>query len=66
MAGLYSERAGVINIAIDGMMIIGALVYALLGKVLSQYGNGMQIIALLIATIVGEHLPYCMVLLQSL
>lgn len=53
MAGLYSERAGVVNIAIDGMMIIGALVYALLGKVLSQYGNGMQIIALLIATICG-------------
>ncbi len=53
MAGLYSERAGVVNIAIDGMMIIGALVYALLGKVLSQYGNGIQIIALLIATICG-------------
>ncbi len=53
MAGLYSERSGVVNIAIDGMMIIGALVYALLGKFLSQYGNGMQIIALLIATIAG-------------
>ncbi|AGM25641.1 ribose/galactose ABC transporter permease [Spiroplasma syrphidicola EA-1] len=53
MAGLYSERAGIVNIAIDGMMIIGALTYALLGKMLSQYGNGMQLIALLGAGLVG-------------
>ncbi|WP_374695813.1 ABC transporter permease [Spiroplasma endosymbiont of Polydrusus formosus] len=53
MAGLYSERAGVVNIAIDGIMIIGALVHSLLGKVLSQYGNWMQIIALLVAAISG-------------
>ncbi|WP_368486354.1 ABC transporter permease [Spiroplasma sp. DGKH1] len=53
MAGLYSERAGVVNIAIDGMMIIGALVYALLGKAFAQQGNAMQLVALVISSMIA-------------
>lgn len=51
ISGLYSERAGIINIAIDGIMIIGALTYSLIGKILLKYGNWMQIIALLFSII---------------
>lgn len=33
-AGLFSERSGIINIAIEGQMVIGALTFALLGSLL--------------------------------
>ncbi|WP_339022733.1 ABC transporter permease [Spiroplasma endosymbiont of Crioceris asparagi] len=35
LAGLMCEKAGVVNIAIEGMMTIGALVTAILGKVIN-------------------------------
>lgn len=54
LAGLVSERAGVVNIGIEGMMTIGALAFALFGKnVGSQWGNWSQIIALLVAGLAG-------------
>jgi len=37
LSGILSERAGVVNIAIEGMMITGALVGAMVG---SLYGSG--------------------------
>lgn len=54
LSGLISERAGVINIGIEGMMIIGALVFATFAKgVGGSWGNWSQIIALLCAGLVG-------------
>lgn len=50
LSGLFSERAGVINIAINGMMIIGALSFSLIGKSLNEaMGNGSQILAFIFA-----------------
>lgn len=52
LSGLISERAGVVNIGIEGMMIIGALAFASFGKNIgSSWGNWSQIIAFLIAGI---------------
>lgn len=54
LAGLISERSGVTNIGIEGMMTIGALIFALFARgVGSSWGNWSQIIALLIAGLVG-------------
>lgn len=50
LSGLFSERAGVVNIAINGMMIIGALSFSLIGKSLNEaMGNGSQILAFIFA-----------------
>ena len=54
LSGLVSERSGVINIGIEGMMIIGALVFANFAKwVGGSLGNWSQILALLCAGLVG-------------
>jgi len=52
MSGFLSERAGVVNIGIEGMMTIGALIVAMIGAT----ANGtvlMQIIGVITAAIVG-------------
>lgn len=54
LAGLVSERSGVTNIGIEGMMTIGALIFALFARgVGASWGNWSQIIALLCAGLVG-------------
>lgn len=39
MAGLLSERSGVVNIGIEGTMIIGAVWFALLSNIFNEYMN---------------------------
>ncbi|QGS51809.1 ABC transporter permease [Spiroplasma tabanidicola] len=51
LSGLISERAGVVNIGIDGFMTIGALVFSLVGKGFNA--NGTQFFAIIIAMIVA-------------
>ena len=54
LAGLVSERAGVVNIGIEGMMTIGALAFASFGKnVGASWGNWSQIIAFVVAGLAG-------------
>lgn len=55
LAGMFSERSGIINIALDGTMIVGAfcgiLFINLTGKTMS--GQGQLLIGILIAAIAG-------------
>lgn len=53
LSGLFSERSGVINIGIEGMMSIGALTYSIMGFYLQGSGNATQIPAMLLAGVVG-------------
>lgn len=50
LSGLFSERAGIVNVAIEGMMGMGALVYSAFGHYNGQkLGNYSQILALILA-----------------
>ncbi|AKU79648.1 ABC transporter permease [Spiroplasma turonicum] len=49
ISGLISERAGVINVGIDGFMTIGALIFCIVGKTMNN--NLTQFIAILVAII---------------
>ncbi|WP_338974105.1 ABC transporter permease [Spiroplasma endosymbiont of Tricholauxania praeusta] len=54
LSGLISERAGVVNIGIEGMMTIGALAFSSFGKNIGvNWGNWSQIIALLVGGLAG-------------
>ncbi len=59
LAGVFAERSGIINIALDGMMIIGALAGALTVYFLQnsgfpfKMGQLMYLIAMLVAALVG-------------
>lgn len=55
-AGLMCERTGVINIAINGQMVIGALLFAVFGDFANynnQLSNVSQLLGLLIAALAG-------------
>ncbi|ATG97626.1 ribose/galactose ABC transporter permease [Mesoplasma lactucae ATCC 49193] len=55
LSGYVSERAGVVNIGIEGMMSIGALVTAILGSVINKNGghNLSQIWIVIVGGVVG-------------
>lgn len=55
IAGLYSERAGVVGLAINGNMIIGALVFSFFGFYYNKYhhfNQWIQILALVVTILV--------------
>jgi len=54
LSGFASERAGIINIAINGMMIIGALSFSLFGTLVNSSGNNnwSQIFGFLFAMLI--------------
>ena len=55
LGGMFSERSGVINIALDGIMVIGALISCLTLKVIDKagYGAAHPIMSMLIAVLVA-------------
>ncbi|AHI52441.1 ABC transporter permease [Spiroplasma culicicola] len=54
LAGMIAERAGVVNIAIEGFMTMGALLFAILGNLTySQDKNWMQLIWFVVIFIAG-------------
>lgn len=59
-AALYCERSGLINIAINGQMIFGALIFSILGFYLNPQAtnNGMQFVYILITMIAGGLLSF--------
>lgn len=53
LSGLFSEKGGIVNIAINGVMIFGALIYAILKKYIENGSGYMQIPAFLIVALAG-------------
>ncbi len=55
LGGMFSERSGVINIALDGIMVIGALISCLMLKFIDKagYGAAHPIMSMLIAVLVA-------------
>ena len=55
LAGMFSERGGIVNIALEGTMIIGALTGILLINIAgdSMSGQGLLLLALLVAGLTG-------------
>lgn len=49
LGGYFCERVGIINIAIDGQMIFGALIFFIFAQILSPLGNGTFIIPMILA-----------------
>ncbi|AAT27525.1 ABC transporter permease [[Mycoplasma] mobile] len=53
LSGLISERVGITNIAINGMMIVGSTFYAIFALIFRSENMWLQIPLILIATIFG-------------
>jgi len=53
LGGLYSERSGVVNIALEGMMIIGAFTGAVITNVIQDSGSIAPWIGFIAAAIAG-------------
>ena len=57
LSGIFSERVGIVNIAINGMMIIGGVTYVIFSYYITDKGTkdapGMQFVAMLVAMLVA-------------
>lgn len=54
LGGYFCERVGIINIAIDGQMIFGALIFSIFGQIFyGLLGNGSFILPMILAVIVS-------------
>ncbi|EGV00221.1 sugar ABC transporter permease protein [Mycoplasmopsis columbina SF7] len=55
IAGMFTEKVGIVNISINGMMIFGALGYLLISHAANkaQLGAGANIALSLVATVIG-------------
>ena len=57
LSGIFSERAGIVNIGINGMMIMGGITYAIFSYYITDKGtkeaNGMQVAAYLASIVVA-------------
>ncbi|SYV90999.1 Branched-chain amino acid transport system / permease component, partial [Mesomycoplasma hyorhinis] len=51
-SGFFSERVGIVNIAIDGMMIIGATFFGLLAQSFKTTSPIMSLVVLLLASLI--------------
>lgn len=53
LAGYFCERVGIINIAIDGQMIFGALIFSIFGMIINQYYGELNGFMILVPTIIA-------------
>lgn len=57
LSGIFSERSGVVNIGINGMMIMGGVTYAIFSYYITDKGSkdamGMQVVGYLISILVA-------------
>lgn len=62
LGGMYSERSGVINLALEGIMIIGALASTLFLQALDAAGWGESVftsqLGVVLAALIGRHRRY--------
>ncbi|WGI36877.1 ABC transporter permease [Mesomycoplasma lagogenitalium] len=53
LSAMFSERAGIVNVGIEGMIIIGATFYGIFGQIFKVSSPWMQIPLFLIAALAG-------------
>lgn len=51
LAGYFCNKVGIVNIALEGQMIFGALIFCIFAQVLQPVANGTYILSMLLAVI---------------